>query len=238
MSLASASAERGLRVLVVDLDPQGSATEWLGGHESPVGLVEYSEGGIPLADLVFKSTTAPGVALIPTSPSLVPPGGAGRNETRSCRRPRPRAVACLLGPRVEGCSTRRRRFGYLSLASLVAADGVVIPFEGHALGLSGVGSVIEWIDLARQHVNRHLELVGILACRVTATSHTRGVIAKLREQFGTLVFEHTRARRCPARGSAPAFHLPINLYAPKSRVAASGQQPIEILDRLGDLTTR
>ena len=42
VSLAAAFAERGLRVLVVDLDPQGSATEWLGGHEAPTGLVEFA----------------------------------------------------------------------------------------------------------------------------------------------------------------------------------------------------
>ena len=71
VSLAAAFAERGLRVLVVDLDPQGSATEWLGGRESPNGLVEFSTGAIPFSQLVVKST-APGVDLIPTSPSLVP----------------------------------------------------------------------------------------------------------------------------------------------------------------------
>ena len=49
VNLASAFAERGLRVLVVDLDPQGSATEWLGGSEAPVGLVEYSAGGVRVA---------------------------------------------------------------------------------------------------------------------------------------------------------------------------------------------
>src|SRR6476661_5074077 len=80
VSLAAAFGERGLRVLVVDLDPQGSSTEWLGGVESSVGLVEYSAGGVPISKLVVNST-APGVHLIPTSPSLVPPGESGRNET-------------------------------------------------------------------------------------------------------------------------------------------------------------
>ena len=69
VSLASALGERGLRVLVVDLDPQGSATTWLGGCESSSGLVEFSAGGIRVSELV-KSSTAPGVDLVPTSPSL------------------------------------------------------------------------------------------------------------------------------------------------------------------------
>jgi chromosome partitioning protein len=233
VNLASASAERGLRVLVVDLDPQGSATEWLGGHESPVGLVELSEGGVPLSELIFKST-APGVDLIATSPSLVPPGDEGRNQTGLAI---VRAFARLPDYWDLVFIDTPPTLGYLSLASLVACDRVVIPVEGHALGLTGVASVIASIDLARQHVNRHQELLGILACRVNATSHTQEVIAKLREQFGTLVLEHT-VRDAVQIAEAPAFKLPINRFAPKSRVAADYRAvTAEILDRLGDLNS-
>ena len=80
VSLASALAERSLRVLVVDLDPQGSATKWLGGHESSIGLVEFSEGGIRVAELV-QTSTARGVDLVPSSPSLIPSGEASENQT-------------------------------------------------------------------------------------------------------------------------------------------------------------
>ena len=55
LSLAGVFAELGHRVLVVDLDPQGSATEWLGGSESTIGLVEFSAGGVRLSELVVSS---------------------------------------------------------------------------------------------------------------------------------------------------------------------------------------
>lgn len=80
VSLASAFAEGGLRVLVADLDPQGSATTWLGGCEAASGLAEFSAGGIRVPDLVMTTTT-PGVDLIPTSPSLVPPDEMNRTDT-------------------------------------------------------------------------------------------------------------------------------------------------------------
>ena len=80
VNLASAFAERGFRVLVVDLDPQGSATAWLGGCESSTGLVEFSAGGLRVSELVVTST-APGVDLVPTSLSLVPSGESSTNET-------------------------------------------------------------------------------------------------------------------------------------------------------------
>ena len=150
VSLAAAFAERGLRVLVVDLDPQGSATEWLGGGEASIGLVEFSAGGVPLSQLVVKST-APGVDLIPTSPSLVPPGESGRNETGFAI---VRAFVRLPDYWDLMLVDTPPTLGYLSLAPLVACDRVVIPVEPHALGLPGVASVIASIDRARQRINR------------------------------------------------------------------------------------
>ena len=123
VSLAAAFAERGLRVLVVDLDPQGSATDWLGGRESPIGLVEFSAGGIRVSELVVGST-APGVDLIPTSPSLVPSGEKGRDET---------GLAIVRGfARLPDywdliLVDTPPTLGYLSLAPLVSGDQVVDP---------------------------------------------------------------------------------------------------------------
>ena len=233
VSLAAACAERGLRVLVVDLDPQGSATEWLGAGESPVGLVEFSAGRAPLSDLVIRSMT-PGVDVIPTSPSLVPPGDEGRNETGLAivrgfsRLPHYWDLVFVDTPPA---------LGYLSLAPLVACERVLIPVEGHAMGLSGVASVIDSIERARRHVNRRLEVLGIVACRVNGTSHTRKVITRLREQFGGVVFEHS-VREAVQLAEAPAFKLPITQYAPKSGVANDYRAvAAELLDRLGDLSS-
>ena len=80
VNLAASLGERGIHVLVVDLDPQASATTWLGGRESSVGLVEYSAGGLRVSELV-KPSTAPGVDLIPASSSLVPSGEETENRT-------------------------------------------------------------------------------------------------------------------------------------------------------------
>ena len=138
VSLAAAFAERGLRVLVVDLDPQGSATQWLGGRESPNGLVEFSAGAVPLSQMIVKSTS-PGIDLIPTSPSLVPSGESGRNETGFAivrgfvRLPEYWDLVLVDTPPT---------LGYLSLAPLVACDRVIIPVEPHALGLPVVESFI------------------------------------------------------------------------------------------------
>ena len=233
VSLASAFAERGLRVLVVDLDPQGSATEWLGGHESSVGLVEFSTGGIRVSELVVTST-APGVDLIPTSLGLVPLGEKGRNETGLAI---VRAFARLPDYWDLILVDTPPTLGYLSLAPLVASDRIVIPVEAHALGLPGVASVIASVERARRQVNPQVELLGIVACRVNATSHVREVVARLRAQFGAVVLEQT-VREAIRIAEAPALRLPITAYAPSSPVANDYRAVAsELLDRLGDLSS-
>jgi chromosome partitioning protein len=231
VSLAAAFAERGLRVLVVDLDPQGSATTWLGGCEAPIGLVEFSAGGIRVRDLVVK-TTAPGVDLIPTSPSLVPPDETSRTDTGlAIVRGFTRLPAYWDLVLVDTPPT----IGYLSLAPLVASNGVVIPVEAHALGMPGAASVVDSIGRARKHINRRLELVGIVACRVNATSHSREVVERLRTRFGAVVLEQT-IREGVRVAEAPALRMPITTYAPKSRVADDYRAvAATLLTRLGDL---
>jgi chromosome partitioning protein len=233
VSLASAFAERGLRVLVIDLDPQGSATEWLGGCESSIGLVEFSTGGILVSELV-KTSTARGVDLIPASPSLVSLGEKSGNETGLAI---VRAFARLPDYWDLVLVDTPPTPGYLSLAPLVASDRIVIPVEAHALALPGVTSVIASIERARRHVNPHVELLGIVACRVNATVHTREVVARLRAQFGAVVLEHA-VREATRIAEAPAFRLPITQYASASLVAGDYRAvAAELLDRLGDLSS-
>jgi chromosome partitioning protein len=232
VSLASAFAERGLRILVVDLDPQGSATTWLGGREAAIGLSEYAAGGIQVPNLVM-TTTAPGVDLIPTTPSLVPPDDRSRTDA---------GLALIRGfARLPSywdlvLIDTPPTVGYLSLAALVASDWVVIPVEPSALGMPGVASVIDSIGRARLHVNRKLKLLGIVICRVKATNHTREVVERLRTEFGAAVLEQS-VREAVRIAEAPALRQPITVYAPKSPVANEYRAvAAELLERLGDLS--
>ena len=231
VSLAAALAEQGLSILVIDLDPQGSATRWLGQEEAPAGLVEFSRGGLRVADLIV-GTTASGVDLIPTSASLVAQDEDGETDTGMAI---VRSFARLPDYWDLVLIDTPPSVGYLSLAPLVASDHVVIPIETHALALSGLVSVVDSIQRARQHVNRQLNLLAILPCRVNATLHAREIVARLRQEFGQVVLR-SQIRESIRVAEAPAFRMPITRYAPTSgnaedyRAAAA-----EIRVRLGDL---
>ena len=123
--------------------------------------------------------------------------------------------------------------GYLSLAPIVASDHVVVPVEAHALALPGVASVVETIKRARQRVNRRVDLLGIVASRVSATRHTRDVVAQLHTRFGSAVLQQT-ARESTRLAEAPALQLPITQSAPQSGVAQDYRAIArELLDRMG-----
>ena len=123
--------------------------------------------------------------------------------------------------------------GYLSLAPIVASDHVVVPVEAHALALPGVASVIETIRRARQRVNRRVDILGIVASRVSATSHARDIVAQLHARFGSTVLQQT-ARESIRLAEAPALRLPITQSAPSSG-ATQDYRAIarELLDRMG-----
>jgi chromosome partitioning protein len=233
VSLAAAFAESGLRVLVIDLDPQASSTFWLGGHESPVGLVQFSRGGIRVAELV-QSSTAHGVDLIPAGPGLVPSGEGSPNETGMAI---VRGLARLPDYWDLILVDTPPTVGHLSLAPLVATDHVVIPVEAHALALAGVASVFDSITRAREQVNGRIELLGIVACRVNSTIHTKEVLAQLRASFGPAVLEQT-IRETIRLAEAPALRMPITQSAPWSHGARDYRAVAsELLARMGGTAT-
>ncbi|HYM85043.1 MAG TPA: ParA family protein [Candidatus Dormibacteraeota bacterium] len=229
--LASEFAERGLRVLVVDLDPQGSATRWLGAAEAPCGLVELSEGTVRVADLV-RHWREGGLDVIPTSPSLVADGQRSDFDTglaiiRGFAR-LPDYWDLVLVDTPPGT-------GYLALAPLVASDDVVVPAEARALALTGVASVMSTIQRAKRNVNRKLRLVGIVPSRVNATTHSHQVVARLRAEYGDAVLDHV-VRESIRVAEAPALRVPIAAYAPWAPTTVDFRDVAgELLERIGPL---
>jgi chromosome partitioning protein len=229
VSLAAALGELGYRSLVVDLDPQGSATAWLGHPEGWRGMVEFGAGGLRVSDIAV-STTAERVDLVPACPTLVTqdPDRAisiGLEIVRGIRRI-PDYWDFVL---VDTPPT----VGYLSLAPLVASSHVVIPVEAHALAMPGVASVVESIGRAQADLKSSIALLAILPCRVSPTVHTRDVVARLRAEYGAAVLDAT-VRESIRAAEAPAFRMPLTRYAPRSHVAWDYRDVVaQLLLRLG-----
>ena len=86
VNLAAALGEQDRRVLVLDLDPQASASSWLGVKDGGRGLLDVFTDGLALAGLI-QPTSADGVEVIPSSTWLVGAEKASQaksEQKRSC----------------------------------------------------------------------------------------------------------------------------------------------------------
>ena len=211
VSLAAALGEQGFQVLVVDMDPQGSATGWLGSPLAGRIVLDAYMGQADLAD-VAVSTSAPGVQLVPSTPWLM---AADRRQETDLALGVMRTLEAL-PPRWDyvfvDCPPSQ---GYLAIAPLSACQHVLVPVEAHVLALSGLVSLLETMQEVRERLNPALTLLAILACRVSHTRHAREVVERLRERYPGHTL-HAVVRENISLAEAPSFQLPITRYAPFS----------------------
>lgn len=215
VNVAAGLGQLGHRTLLVDFDPQGSASAWLGdGPGDSRDLFDAFVGTRELADLAAPSRGY-GVDLIPASPWLVT---AERTLQVDLALGAIRAMERL--PErwdyvVVDCPPT---LGYLASAALCGVAEALLPTEAHGLGLSGVDAVLEEMDRVRVRLNPRLELAGIVVSRLSRTNHARDVLASLRAAHGPKVFEATirDSIRVP---EAAVARLPVVVNTPGAPVA-------------------
>ncbi len=213
VNLAAALGELGRRVLLVDLDPQASATRWLGIDDVAGGLYEVLVQRAAIEPYI-ETTGVSGVDLVPARQDLA----AAELEAR--RKPGAELVV-----RAALAKVPRRwdvvlldcppSLGLLTINALAAADEVLVPVEAHILALEGLADLLGTIDLVRESLNPGLHIGSVLACRVSRTRHTRDVVTLLRQQFPDTMLECV-VRESARLAEAPAFKQPILGYAPDS----------------------
>ncbi len=192
VSLACAWARfHGLRVLLIDLDPQANCALALraGLGEGGGSLAEVlSEGkGKEVAEIAIDSGV-PGLDLTPDDPELQQvearlAGKIGKELALRHAIERSRTHYDLI---VLDCPPH---LGPLSVNALAAADQVVVPCTPSALALAGVSGVVQAIEEVRGQLNPNLALLGVVLTRVDARNKaTNGAAMSLIEEaFGELV---------------------------------------------------
>jgi chromosome partitioning protein len=217
VNLAATLAENERKVLLLDLDPQYSATTWYAVPNPGRGIFElFSDPGqVRLVDLA-RETGLGGVSLIPSSAWLVGAEKALATE--------PGAETIL---REKLRELPESAFDYvlidcppnltiLSVNALTGANEVIVPVETHVMGLQGLAQLVQTVELVRKRLNPLLQITGIVACRVDyRTKHGTEVVEKLRSRFPTLAYrtvirENVRLAECPSMGE------PITTFAPQS----------------------
>ena len=174
--------EKGRRVLLVDLDPQGCLTFSLGQDPDklPVSVHEVLLGEVePNAALV---TTDEGMTLLPANIDL-----AGAEAMLLMRAGREYALKRALAKLSDfdvviiDCPPS---LGVLTLNGLTAADDVIVPLQCETLAHRGVGQFLRTITDVQQITNSDLKLLGALPTLYDSrTTHSRDVLLDVADRY-------------------------------------------------------
>jgi len=224
----------GLRVLLIDLDPQGNTTSSLGVDKAILDRTVYEvildeadiEGAIVLA-------VRPNVDLLPTTPELA----AAEVDLVSVVRREHQLKRSLAGVAssydlaIIDCPPS---LGLLTINGLTSANHVIIPIQCEFLALEGVSQLITTIDLVKRHLNPDLDLLGVLMTMFDArTNLSTSVVEEVRRFFPDRIFT-TVVPRSVRLAEAPSYGQSIFEYDPSSRGGqAYAAFTRELIERLG-----
>ncbi|TCI98910.1 ParA family protein [Aeromicrobium sp. IC_218] len=225
-SLGIALVERGLRVLLVDLDPQGGLTFSLGIDPEDV---ELTAGDVMLGRHRVTEAlvvTDEGVHLLPSSIALTRAeeqlvGRTGRERRLSVALD---AVAADYDWILVDCPPT---LGVLTVGALAAADEVIVPLQCETLSHRGVGQLLDTIHDVQQLLNPRLRVLGVLPTAYDGrTRHARAVLETIGETYGLDVLEpaipkSVRFAEAPAIGRSVLGTSPRHKGAEAYRAVAA-----------------
>lgn len=231
INLGACLAQESRRVLLIDIDPQGSATSGLGVngndqrttiYESLIGQAEMQQAVVPTA-LANLDLIPAGQRLSGAEVELV---GMMARETR--------LKQCLAQLRqdydfvlIDGPPS----LGLLTVNALTAADSVLIPLQCEYLALEGLTQLVAAIRLVQDHLNPGLRIEGVLLTMYDARLNLSQQVAdEARKFFAERVYKAVIPRNVRL-SEAPSFGKPIVLYDPHSTGAESYRELArEVLD--------
>ena len=216
ISLSYELSRLGKRVLLVDFDPQGSASSGLGvdGAEEGKDLYDMFFKRVSLSDII-KESKFNELSVAPSSKDLV---GIeielGKTPGRELIL---RSEINLLKTRFDyiliDCPPSS---GLLTLNALGAAGSVMIPLQAEYYALEGLTALMNTIEFVKQTFNPDLNIAGLFLTMYDArTNLSNQVMDEAKKHFGDLVFKSVIPRNVRL-SEAPSHGLPIGLYDPSS----------------------
>lgn len=190
INLGAALRERGRRVLLIDLDPQGALSAGLGLDPLALDRTVYDVLRSARSDITGAiRQTDSGCDLAPANIDLA----AAEIELVS----EPGREQILKG-KLEGVTDKYDHIlidcppslSLLTLNALTAARGVIIPVQTQYFALRGMDLLFATVEKVQARLNRKLKVTGILPTMFDArTTHGREVLEELRETYGAQLFE-------------------------------------------------
>ncbi len=220
VNLAVALAMHGLRVLVIDLDPQGNASTGLGVEHSSgtPSIYEVLVDALPIEQAAVPVEQAPNLWCVPATIDLA--GAEIELVSVVAREHRLRRAIAAYGNDVDyilvDCPPS---LGLLTVNALVAGDEVLIPIQCEYYALEGLGQLLNNIDLIKSHLNGGLLVSTILLTMYDGRTKLADQVAQeVRNHFGDLVLNVVIPRSVRV-SEAPGYGQSVMTYDPGSRGA-------------------
>nr|WP_246360804.1 ParA family protein [Haloechinothrix aidingensis] len=225
VNLAAGLALHGLRVLVIDLDPQGNASTALTvDHRSGTPSVyELLIGEVALADAVVASHQSPNLLCVPATIDLA----GSEIELVSMASREARLKEALTNEALDEVDVDYvfidcpPSLGLLTVNALVAAHEVLIPIQCEYYALEGLGQLLSNIELVQSHLNPQLEISTIVLTMYDGRTKLADQVAdEVRQHFGEIVLR-TVIPRSVKVSEAPGYGQTVLAYDPGSRGSMS-----------------
>ena len=212
INIAAFLAEKGKRVLILDIDPQANSGYGLGVNveEMESTVYEVLIGEINVKDAVYK-TNIENLFIVPSNIHLsgaqVDLLDADNKEyiLRNALKPLKSEFDFIF----IDCPPS---LGILTLNALVAADAVLIPLQCEYYALEGLSQLLKIISMVQENLNRNLRIEGVvLTMYDSRTNLSQQVVSDIRQFFKEKVF-NTIIPRNVKLSEAPSFGKPISQY--------------------------
>jgi chromosome partitioning protein len=223
INLGAYVAKSGKRVMLVDMDPQANATSSLGYDKRELELTMYDViiNNVPLSEMII-TTERVGLDLAPAGLHL-----AGAEVELVGLPKREYRLALALKPLLDNydyvfidCPPS---LGLLTVNSLTAANGAVIPIQCEYLALEGLSQLLGTIKRIRERLNPSLAVMGVVMTMYDSrTSLSAQVVNEVRRYFPHEIF-NTIIPRSVRLAEAPSYGQSIVEYDASSRGAQAYQ---------------
>lgn len=209
INLAASLAVLEFKTLLVDADPQANASSGVGFNpkNTKLGLYECLVQDIRPSDVIV-STETPFLDLMPSNIDLV---GAEIELLEMPNRERMmdgvlKSIKNQYDFIIIDCSPS---LGLITTNALVAADSVLIPVQCEYFALEGLGKLLNTIKIIQNHLNKQLEIEGILLTMYDSRLRLcNQVVEDVKTHFQDIVFDSIIQRNTKL-GEAPSFGMPV-----------------------------
>lgn len=220
INLAACLAEKGQKVLAVDMDPQANLTSGLGIDKIKLRTTIYEAmlGEATLSECMivqpFENKRLD-ISVLPASRDLA---GA---EIDFIDADKPQYILKVLLDSIRDqydfividCPPA---LGILTVNSMIAADTVLVPIQCEFFALDGLSQLMFTIDKIKQKLNPALEIEGVVFTMYDSrTNLCQEVVENVRQNLDQFIY-NTIIPRNVRLAEAPSFGLPVNLYDSRS----------------------